>query len=52
MLTTIRNWLYNGEDRALQELKTYDMATRQRMAAEAQQFANWLALENSREINP
>lgn len=51
MLTTIRNWLYNGEARALQELQTYDMATRNRMAAEAQSFADWLALENSRDIN-
>lgn len=51
MQTIISNWLYNGEDVAREELQAFDMAARNRMAAEAQRFADWLALENSRAIN-
>lgn len=51
METVIRNWLYYSERDALKELQKFDMAARQRMAAEAKNFADWLALENSRDIN-
>lgn len=51
MQTIISNWLYSGQDIALKELQAFDMAARQRMAAEAKNFADWIALENSRDIN-
>ncbi len=50
MQTIISNWLYSGEDIARSELTEFDMAARQRMAMQAQRFADWLALENSRSI--
>lgn len=51
MASILRAWLYYTEGSALKALRDLSMQERNDMAAKAQKFADWLALENSREIS-
>lgn len=48
----LSKFLYGSEQEALEELREFSMKDRNDMASKAQRFADWLALENSREIAP
>ena len=51
MIDVLRQWLWFSERDGLERLRQLTMKERNDMAAKAQEFANWIALENSREIN-
>lgn len=51
MIDVFKEWLYFGNSAALKELRGLTMQQRNQLAAEAKNFADWLATENSREIN-
>lgn len=51
MKEILQAWLFFGERPALEELHKFDMRQRNDMVAKAQAFADWLALQSSREIN-
>ena len=47
----LRKWLHSSQQDAIEELQEFGMRERNEMAAQAQAFADWLALQNSRAIN-
>lgn len=51
MKEIFQNWTLGDEHEALAVLREYSMSNRNNLAAEAQKFADWLALQNSRDSN-
>ena len=46
MINVLHQWLYQDEEAAVEALRYFDLPTRERMAAEAKTFAEWIAQEN------